>query len=234
MLRLSTFFLGGALMAAALVSGPAMADESGFKTKHAGDIVVRMRALAVMPSDGDAIRTDSNALAPTGTRVASTQVGNDYVPEIDVSYFITDNIAVEAIAGTTSHHVSAKDVLGTGTNLDMGDVRLLPPTITAQWHFFHDQRLSPYVGAGINYTIFYDERGGDSAFRNSIRFDNGWGPALQFGADFALTGGWSLNVDVKKLWLSTDVKATLAGAVPLKATADLNPWIVGVGVGYRF
>ena len=69
-------------------------------------------------------------------------------------------------------------------------------------------------------------------------FDGGAWTASDWKAEFRqfesiLAGAWSLNLDVKKLWLNTDVKANLGGTA-LKADVDLNPWIFGVGVGYRF
>jgi outer membrane protein len=91
------------------------------------------------------------------------------------------------------------------------------------------ERLSPYVGAGLNYTIFYNEDAGSSI--TSIDYENSLGYALQAGVDYALDDNWSLNLDVKKLWLDTDVKIN-GGAVT--ANVNLDPWIVGVGVGYRF
>ena len=82
-------------------------------------------------------------------------VDNAYVPEIDISYFVTPNIALELIAATTKHDVGASD----GT--DLGSVWLLPPTLTLQYHFAPTSRFSPYIGAGLNYTIFYNEKNGD-------------------------------------------------------------------------
>ena len=112
----------------------------------------------------------------------------------------------------------------------MGSVRLLPPTLTLQYHFAPTARFSPYVGAGLNYTFFYNEKKGAL---NSISYDDNIGYALQAGIDYAIAGAWSFNIDVKKLWLSTDVKANLGGTA-LKADVDINPWIFGVGLGYRF
>ena len=85
----------------------------------------------------------------------------------------------------------------------------------------------PYVGAGINYTFFYSVRSpiADLHYANNV----GW--ALQAGSDFAISGPYFLNVDVKKLFLSTEV--TGAGGL-VRAHASLNPWLVGAGVGYRF
>ncbi len=68
----------------------------------------------------------------------------------------------------------------------------------------------------------------------SIHYENSFGYALQAGVDVAISGPWSLNIDVKKIWLDTDVKATLANGALVKSDVNLDPWIFGIGVGYRF
>lgn len=213
-----------ALTAALFAAGtpaPASAQEAAaFKPKAAGDINVRLRGIGVIPTERGDIKTTSGV--DTGL---NTRLGNAYVPEVDVSYFVTDNIALELIAATTKHDVDASGP----ANVDLGSVWLLPPTLTLQYHFAPKERFSPYVGAGVNYTIFYNEKKGQAS---SISYEDGFGFALQAGIDYAISGPWSLNVDVKKLWLSTDVKATVGA--PLKADVDINPWIFGVGLGYRF
>ncbi|WP_417803393.1 OmpW/AlkL family protein [Thalassospira lucentensis] len=215
MLSAAVAAIFGATMAA---GGVAQADEvASFKTKQAGDFLIRGRVLGVVPDED----ITSNTLPGSG------DVDSDVIPELDFSYFVTDNIAFELIAGTSKHDVS----WNTGSaDVDLGSVRLLPPTLTAQYHFMPDQRFSPYVGAGINYTFFYDAKRGDS---QSISYDDGFGYAFQAGFDYAISGPWSLNVDVKKIFLNTDV-TTNVGGTTYKADADLDPWLFGVGVGYRF
>ncbi|HAY48524.1 MULTISPECIES: OmpW/AlkL family protein [Thalassospira] len=206
----------GGLMAAALLSGNvAYAQTAEFKPKQAGDFLIRGRVLGVVPDED----VTSSSLGGEG------EIDNDVIPELDFSYFITDNIALELIAGTSQHDVT----WDTGSsNLDLGSVRLLPPTLTAQYHFMPDSRWSPYIGAGINYTFFYDSKPGQF---NSVKYDDGFGYAFQAGFDYAISGPWSLNVDVKKIYLNTDVSVN-NGAV--KADADIDPWLFGIGVGYRF
>ncbi len=151
-----------------------------------------------------------------------TKVSDSFVPEADLTYFVTGNIAVEAIAAVTKHTVR-NSVAGT-----VASVWLLPPTITAQYHFDPEGAVRPYVGAGINYTFFYDPH---SALPN-IGFKNGFGWALQAGADVPVgEGPYFLNFDVKKVFLGTHVRAA-GGAV--QASARLNPWIIGAGLGLRF
>lgn len=197
----------------------------------AGSILLRARAIGVMPDTGTSL-SGSGAAVVGG----SASVTDNWVPELDGTYFFTPNIAVEAIAGVTYHDVTdIGNKLGAlGLNpLKLGSVRLLPPTVTAQWHFMPTQKFKPYVGAGLNFTVFYDQHGGPSNVIQSTHYDNAFGAALQAGADYNIGDRWYLNVDVKKLFLSTDVHlGTIVG--PIKANVTLDPWILGMGIGYRF
>ncbi|MCW2242655.1 OmpW/AlkL family protein [Azospirillum canadense] len=219
-----------ATTALAAVSSPSLAQD--FKGKSAGDIVIRARGLAVLPQEDGKLKLNG------ATDIGEANVGNDYIPELDFSYFVTDNIALELIAGTSRHKVSGS-LNGLGNSVDIGKVSLLPPTLTAQYHFFTKERVSPYIGAGINYTLFYREdaaktpNGIGLAITNTD-YENRFGFALQAGVDVAISGPWSLNFDVKKIFLKTDVTAQTNLGPVVKSKVHLDPWLVGVGVGYRF
>ena len=188
-------------------------DESPLK-----GLLVRGRMLAVIPQSSADITVIGG----------DTEISNAYVPELDLSWFFTKNIAVEAIAAITPH-----DVKATGTSLgtvDLGSVWLLPPTVLLQYHHPFGNGFKPYVGAGVNYTVFFNEDAPGGTV-TSIDYDNSFGWALQFGADYMLNEHWLINVDVKKLFLNTNVSIN-GGAI--KADVDINPWIVGAGLGYRF
>lgn len=174
--------------------------------------MVRGRILGVMPDES----WDKN---PAG--LGNLSIDNSIVPELDVTYFFNKNLAIEVIAGVTQHNVKAG-------NTDVGDVWLLPPTVTLQYHFNLGGGIKPYVGAGVNYTVFFNE---DAKDVGSFDLKNSWGFAAQAGVDIHLKGNWFLNVDVKKIWMESDL--TLNGA-DTGNTATVDPWIVGVGLGYRF
>jgi outer membrane protein len=167
--------------------------------------MVRGRAIGVLPD--------------ASSSLSGLDVDDAYTVELDLSYFFTKNIAVEAIAATTRHEIKLN-----GTSL--GKISALPPTVTLQYHFTDLGAWKPYVGAGINYTWFYDV--GLSSPLDISR--DSWGGALQGGVDYAIDKNWVVNVDVKYIWMSTDVSA--AGSQLTKL--DINPWVVGLGVGYRF
>ena len=185
----------------------------------AGDIIVRARALGVVP-DEDATITG----AVTGSQI---DIDTSVVPEVDFSYFVTDNIALELIAAVTPHDVNTST--SSAGALDLGDVWLLPPTLTAQYHFTNFGQCKPYIGAGINYTVFFSEDKGTSV--SSVDYDNSFGPALQAGIDYMIDDHWMVNADIKKIWINTDVSFN-AGAI--RADVDIDPWVVGIGVGYKF
>jgi len=181
---------------------------------------LRVRALAVVPNE-------SANIEAIGGDVTLT---NDYVPELDLTYFFTKNIAAELILATTQHDVKA--ISTAAGDIPLGDVRLLPPTLTLQYHFNGDM-VHPYVGAGVNYTLFYDENSGPVA--DKVEYDNAFGFAFQLGFDFDITDKWFINLDAKYLLLNTDVtvNATTALGATVGADVDINPFIAGVGIGYR-
>ncbi|GAB5387334.1 MAG: OmpW family protein [Alphaproteobacteria bacterium] len=179
--------------------------------------MIRGRAIGISPdedADIDPIGGNVDAdFAPT--------------PELDFTYFLSDHFALELIAATSKHDVEAQGT--TLGDVDLGDVWVLPPTLTLQYHFLPEGQVRPYVGAGINYTIFYNEDAPSAL--GSIDYDPSFGPALQAGFDIALTENWMFNADVKKIWINTDVDIPAAG---VSADVDLDPWVFGVGIGYRF
>lgn len=203
-----------AVAALVLASGAANADEMPGGT--AGHFQARLRGALVAP---DASATITIAGANIG---GTTSASDSFVPEADLTYFITDHIAVEAIAGITKHTVR-NSVAG-----NVASVWLLPPTITAQYHFDPTGPIRPYAGIGVNYTFFYDAK---SALPN-IGFKNSFGWALQAGVDIPIADKpYFLNLDVKKVFMGTHIRAA-GGAV--QASARLNPWIIGTGIGWRF
>ena len=183
-----------------------------------GPWMVRGRLLAVLPDENATVTVLHGNL----------DIEDQFVPEVDFTYFFDKHWAAELILAVTPHQITHKP-----TNLDLGEVWLLPPTLTAQYHFQPDDPVfRPYIGAGVNYTEFFGHDGADPIVHKA-HFKPSFGFALQAGVDFPINDHWSINVDVKKVWINTDVKLdTDAGLV--RADVDINPLIVGVGVSYRW
>jgi outer membrane protein len=196
-----------ALMLASLTfSGAAMAQESSW--------LVRARAVHIDPAD----KSD-----PVGGVGASDRlhVSDKWIPEVDITYFLTPNWAAELILTYPQKHTVTLDGASIGT------FKHLPPTLTAQYHFMPGKTINPYVGAGVNYTLLSKVQllgGGARLEHDSV------GLALQAGADFRIDSRWSVNVDVKKLQLRSDVMIGGARASRVK----VDPVLLGVGIGYTF
>ncbi len=193
----------------------------------AGDLLVRLRALHVSPND------DSSAIGDIPG--SSVSVDPDTTIELDLSYFFTRHLAVEAIFGTSRHDINGKgSVAGLGK---LAKIRTLPPTVTLQYHFLPEGRIRPYAGLGVNYTLFYDEQASNSLESalgpTNVDLSSSWGLAAQAGVDIALKNEWFVNLDAK--YIRMDTTATLnSGGVVRKANVDIDPWFIGIGVGRRF
>ncbi|MEL7489970.1 MAG: OmpW family protein [Pseudomonadota bacterium] len=201
-----------------------------FQTASAeqGDFLVRLRGIVVAPTE------NASDVLP-GFPGGSVGVENAVVPELDFTYFLTDNIGAELILATSPH-----DLVGEGTLSGLGeiaDVMVLPPTLTLQYHFNPSGKFRPYAGVGVNYTIFYSQDASDSLVAavgpTTVDLDDTVGVAFQVGADFELSDGWFLNADIK--YIQIDTTATLhSGGVINTVDVDLDPIVAGIGVGYRF
>jgi outer membrane protein len=146
-------------------------------------------------------------------------VNNKWMPEVDISYFLDKNVALELVLTVPQKHT----VYSNG--VDIGSLKHLPPTLMVQYHF-PMSGFKPYVGAGVNYTRF-------SSVNLPATVDierSSWGPALQAGVDIPLSGNLYLNLDVKKVYIRTDV--SVAGVN--RGTFKIDPVLFGVGLGWRF
>ena len=186
--------------------------------KEAGDWIVRARAILVQPDESANISVIGGGV----------NIDTAVMPELDFTYFFTDNIAAELILAVSPHDITAVNTaLG---DVPVGNTTLLPPTLTLQYHFLPREQMSPYVGVGVNYTHFFDvDAAGPTV--TDLKLDDSFGLALQAGIDFAISDRWLLNADVKKIWINTD--ASLNGGA-ITADVDIDPWVFGLGVGYRF
>jgi len=206
---------------------------------EAGDWVVRVRATHINPDEDSKLgRMTRQAFPGTAALVsqgAELEVESNTIPELDISYYFTKNIAAELILALGSKHdVNIHKNTGSLGKQDLGEVNVLPPTLTLQWHFNPDQMIDPYVGAGINYTRFMDN-GLKLVDTYPIRVErNSFGGALQAGVDINLKDGWLLNADIKKLWIDTDVKMNMGGGYRKIDSLDIDPWVVSFGVGKKF
>ena len=187
-----------------LVAGSVAAQESPW--------LVRARAVHLNMAN-----VDSTGLGLT--------VNDKTIPQVDISYFFSKNIAAELILTVPQkQHVYSNGA-------DLGTFKHLPPTLTVQYHFTDFTGYKPYVGAGLNYTQITAEKISAGGGTNNVTLsDKSIGGALQAGVDIPLTKQVSLNIDVKKVYLKTHVYVGGSDVGTLK----LDPVLFGMGIGYRF
>jgi len=209
--------LGGA--AALLLAGGAAAQGEAPRGKQAGDFLIGLGAIGVLPQGGGSV----------GLIGGRPEASNSASPQLDFTYFIFPQMALNLIAASTQHDISVQDsALG---NVKLGHVWVLPPTLTVQWHPLPQARLSPYVGVGVNMTFFYGYGGEKTPPVNRVRVDNTAAVAFVAGVDYEITPHWLANFDVKRILLepSASVNSGL-----IHARVNLDPWVVGAGLRYRF
>ncbi|MBN4073654.1 OmpW family protein [bacterium AH-315-E07] len=161
----------------------------------------------------------SNSTASGGLDL---DLDNDVRISVDATYFFTPHIGLNVVATTLNF-----DVESAGTSL--GSVSVVPPIFTLQYHFSPDDpKIRPYVAAGFNYNIFYNESGTLDTLNAEVEDTIGW--VVGGGADFMLTPDVSLNVDLKYLTFDADVEIGGVTADEL----EVDAWILGVGIGYHF
>jgi outer membrane protein len=214
---------------------------------EAGDIVVRLRATNVNPNVDSKLASQTTASYNAGTTdtfykstTAALTVDANTIPELDISYYITKNIAAELILAVGTRHDVNISGMGAGaaiTDAKLGSVNLLPPTLTGQWHFNPDQMIDPYVGGGAAFVLGLDRKltATTAAGGLPIRIDrSAFGAVLQAGFDVNLQDKWLINFDVKKIWVNTDVKLDAGTGYKKIDNLDLNPLVLSVGIGKRF
>ncbi len=188
--------------AVASIAAPALAQSQGEMTFGLG-------AHYINPTDSFS--------APSGARV-----GENIRPSLTFEYFVMDNIGIEVLAAWPFKH----DLQAAGVG-DIGSTKHLPPTISVQYHFANSTMMTPFVGVGLNYTHFWDEKL-DSG--TPIKLADSWGFALHGGVDFAISPHSSLRADVR--YIDIDTKATIGGAPA--GSVKLDPWVFGAAYVYKF
>ena len=216
-------------LVATVLAGPARAQDTQSPWQ------LRVRALGVLP-DTSGSSVNVQGVPSLSSPNSGLSIDNSFVPELDVSYYFTSNIATELVLGVTPHNIN-----GTGqlAGLYVGKSWLLPPTLMAQYHFTDFGHFKPYVGLGVNYTIFFSQTPGYTPNNaglsvTNLTVNNSFGGAAQIGFDYMIDSHWGFNMDVKKLLLRPTYNATVNNTIPVSGTANIDPWLIGAGITYRF
>lgn len=207
----------------------------------AGDILVRTRVINISPDVGsNQVMAAGLPLAPP----AGIDVDSATTLDIDFTYMVSKNFGVELLLDLTSKH----DIKGTDNlaGVNVGEVTVLPPALIAQWHFMPDSSIRPYAGAGINYTMFFSESttseftstidavAGPGVTSTDLSVDDAFGLVAQVGVDIDISKDWYVNFDAKYIALDTTAIIQVNGLDTATVDFDLNPWVLGVGIGTSF
>lgn len=193
------------------------------QAQDAGSWLIRARAVNLQSAN-----TNSGDLKATLASLGSAEakINDRWLPEVDITYFYTPNLAVELVL--TYPQKQTLSITNVG---DIGTFKHLPPTLSLQYHFTGQQGFRPYVGAGLNYTNISDVKWGATAQSLGLNLKrDSYGLSLQVGVDVPLGGGWLCNLDIKKVQIKTDVTSfgTKIG------TFKVDPTLISLGVGKRF
>lgn len=196
------------LLGSALFVGSAMAHQ-------AGDVIVRVGGAFVVPNtstDHSVFKFDVDSNAQLG---------------LTATYMVTDNIGVELLAATPfSHQITLGKV-------DIAKTKHLPPSLYAQYYFLDkDAKARPYIGAGVNYTKFFNTKVQYAPVKN-LKLKDSWGPIVNAGVDIEVAKNLYLNAAVSYAKIKT--KATFnIGNEKHTVNVKLDPMVYFMGLGYRF
>lgn len=198
------------LAAAAIVSVLGVVAVPAVQAQDAGDWIWRVGIHSVRP------KSDNHDLVNVDTGASLTFNG---------TYMFAPHWGAELLAALPfSHDINLN---GGGK---VAETKHLPPTLSLQYHFNPNGTWRPYVGAGLNYTLFFNEKTVGALAGNKLKLDPSWGLAAQAGLDVALGSDWFANVDARYFDIDTD--ATLNGT--RLGTVQIDPYAFGLSVGRRF
>ena len=201
-----------------------------------GDFVMRVGAVTVDPD------SDSSDINLPGVPTLNTEVDDDTQLGIIPMYMVTDHVGIELLAATPfEHDITLK---GKGVKVDAGSTKHLPPTLSVQWYPRGGKSgWQPFVGVGVNYTIFFDEDTDKQldetlnailgAEKVSLDLDNSFGLSAQAGVDIPFWNDWALSLEV--WYIQIDTNATVRTDVGnVHFNTDIDPFVYNIGIAYRF
>lgn len=227
------------LLAVAVLSSLSLSAFAG--GYQAGDIVVRGGLINVTPDSEESTIYAGGAPVDIGLGQLKASVEDDTQVSLNLVYFFDSNLALELLAATPfSHDITVN--LGNGTTTNLGETKHLPPTLSALYYFDTNSNFKPYVGAGINYTFFFEDdfnpamQGPDSALDLSdLNLENSWGLSAQVGADYYLDENWSINASIRYIDIDTTAKfKALGGAADGFVDVSIDPIVYSLQIGYKF
>lgn len=222
-------------IATALLSGVVQANE-------AGDWVIRAGATNVDPDSGSSgVFVD----ALGGDTPLSLSVEDDTQLGLNFAYFFSPNWAIELLAATPFQHdviINDPDGIAPGIfgvpvdGATLAEVKHLPPTLSVLYYFTTAGSFQPYVGLGLNYTTFFEEKfksDPDALGFNDLELDDSWGYSAQIGLDFYFTDNWLVNASARYIDIETDADFNI-GDIPGSSNVEIDPMVYSLMLGYKF
>lgn len=215
-------------ISAVLLAGSAFMALSSAQAYEAGDWIIRAGPAGVYPTGDGKI---------DGIDGAKVEADSAWSLGINFTYMATDNIGLELLAAWPfTHDIECKgSISALGT---CAETKHLPPTFTVQYHFDTGSKWHPFLGAGLNYTYFFDEKtkGDLKSLNSDLSLKSSWGLALEAGLDYELTDNWLIGAQV--YWMDIDTEATLEiDDLNFRSSGNdvsIDPWVYMFSVGYKF
>ncbi len=207
---------------------------------ESGDIIIRAGATQVTPQeDSGPVKLNGSTLS-LGGGDSELNVDDNTQLGLNLAYVFNKNWAIELLAATPFEHTASGS--GELAGLDIADIKHLPPTLMALYYFDTTSKLKPYLGAGVNYTIFFDEDltseanstlAGLGLTGGDVELDDSWGLSVQAGFDYELSDRWLVNASVRWIDIDTEAEITFDSGDKITADLEIDPFVYTVSIGYR-
>jgi len=216
---------------------------AGFTAAASANISVNVGAITVAPNDSSSSLNVVEKVAGLPTGSTAVSVDNNTQLGLTFDYKFDKNWTAELIAATPfSHDIAVKGSAIDG--LAIGNTKQLPPTLLAQYHFdLGNSNFDPFVGAGLNYTKFFDESASGAlkttlqALKVTTATDDvdlklkaSWGLALQAGFNYKLSDNWGLHFVATKMDIDTTGEVRVNDKVIQSVDVQIDPMVYMVGV----
>ena len=206
---------------------------AAFAGDNAGSFQLKLMATGVLP-DGEISNLNVDNLGlPAGTQ---TDVSDSYVPTIAAEYFFSPNFSVETICCITPHDVEGRGAVAGAALID--DAIVLPATVTLKYHLTSVDFIKPYVGVGPTHFFIFEEGVGSGAAGlgvTDVDLSDDFGIAVQAGFDVPINdNGWLVSFDAKRYFVDTTATFSDNSGILFQTDHNLDPWVISMGVGYRF